>query len=304
MDKILSKSTISYFNDCLAKNKNNYANLFKTLKKKYKKLDLALIYNYILQTSDDNKLLNQTIREINVSKYIDNFSALLDFIVVSNDVNLRVLAIKTVALYKNTKALPILLDCLNNKNSNYKLRLASAEALGKIGDKKAFEALGYVAKDEQEKSAYVKESAVMALGMLGDNRAIDVFNSIMQSKNMFLDKFLYLKERIIESLAKFDVSKEKKAYEILKNSLTDDNIKIRISAIEALMNSEIDEAWDLIYERLKNDVDIEVQKNALVALYNISDRNILDEVANATGGEFNNELKNYALRLIKEYEDD
>ena len=74
---------------------------------------------------------------------------------------------------------------------------------------------------------------------------------------------------------------------------------MRISAIEAVMNSEVDCAWDLIYERLLNDIDVEVQKNALVALYNISDRKILDEVLE---GEFNLELKAYAKEIIEEYE--
>ena len=52
--------------------------------------------------------------------------------------------------------------------------------------KNAFEALKNVACDEDEKSAYVKESAVVALGNLGDNRAIDVFSSILSSKQILI----------------------------------------------------------------------------------------------------------------------
>ena len=113
--------------------------------------------------------------------------------------------------------------CLNDKNSNYRIRLCAAEALGKIGDKNAFEIVGNVAIDEDEKSTYVKESAVVALGELGDNRAIDVFSSILSSKQIFLDKFTYLKERIVEAILKLDVSKNSKAYDILKKSLLDEN---------------------------------------------------------------------------------
>ena len=92
---------------------------------------------------------------------------MVDFILKnSTNTNLKVLAIKTISNYKDTSSLPALMYCLNNKDSNYKIRLASAEALGKIGDKNAFESLSNVVYDDKEKSAYIKESAVVALGML------------------------------------------------------------------------------------------------------------------------------------------
>ena len=121
----------------------------------------------------------------------------------------------------------------------------------------------------------------------------------MSSKQMFLDKFSYLKERIVEAISKLDVSRDKKAIEILKKSLLESSPRIRISAIEALMNAECCESWDLIYDRLKYDDDFEVQKNALIALYNLSDRKILDEV---NQGDFSFELKMVAQELIDEYE--
>ena len=146
----------------------------------------------------------------------------------------------------------------------------------------------------------MKESAVTALGMLGDNRALDVFSSIINTKEMFLSKFSYLKERIIEAMTKLDVSKNKKAFDILKESLMDSSKQVRINSIEAIMNSNMPESYELIYDRLKYDDDFEVQQNALVALYNISDRRILDKVIK---GEFSDELKIYAKELIDEYEE-
>ena len=65
------------------------------------------------------------------------------------------------------------------------------------------------------------------------------------------------------------------------------------------MNSGFDCAYDLIYDRLLYDDSLEVRKNALVALYNISDRKILDSVAN---GEYPAELRQFALELIENYE--
>ena len=76
---------------------------------------------------------------------------------------------------------------------------------------------------------------------------------------------------------------------------------VRINTIEALMNSEYEEAPQLIKKALC-DSDEEVQRNALIALYNISGRDILDEVISLPiYSEF---LKNEAQDLINEYEED
>ena len=270
----------------------------------YKKTEQIELFRYILSKKTDEKLLDYTIRHINSKKIKENLSDLIDFIIrpiEEKKSNLKVLAIKTISNFKDTGSVSALLYCLNNKNSNYKIKLASAEALGKIGDKNAFESLKGIVYDEDEKSVYVKESAVTALGMLGDDRALDVFDSIINTKQMFLEKFSYLKEKIIEAMAKFDISRDKKALEILKNSLLDNSPNVRISAIETIMNSEINNAYELIYDRLKFDDNIEVKKNALIALYNISDRSILDEVIN---GDWEKELKEQSREILEEYENE
>ena len=302
MNTNLSQEIIKYLEKNLKSAKTNFAAFFRECKKKYRAMEVSHLYDYILENNFDNpKLIEQTLREINSTKYIQNFNSLLDFIIKNQNPNHKTLAIKVIASYKNTKAVPILLECLKDENSNYKVRFAAADALGKIGDKNAFDTLSLIASNENEKSTYVKESAVVALGNLGDKRAINIFSSILSDKQMFLDKFSYLKERIVEAISKLDVANETKAIEILKKSLLENSPCVRISAIEAFMKLETKESYDLIYERLRNDESIEVQKNALVALYNLSDRKILDEVLM---GNFNQEVKFYALDLIKEYEED
>lgn len=74
---------------------------------------------------------------------------------------------------------------------------------------------------------------------------------------------------------------------------------VRINAIEALMNSEYEDAPELIKTALK-DEDDEVKRNALIAMYNIVGRDILDEVISLPSySEF---LKTEAKNLIEEYE--
>ena len=62
----------------------------------------------------------------------------------------------------------------------------------------------------------------------------------------------------------------------------DSSPMVRINAIEALMNSEYDESYELIRSALK-DEDNEVQRNALIAMYNMEGRDILDEVISLPG---------------------
>ncbi len=299
----MEKNIITYLEESLLTASYDCRTFFDNIKDEYTTEDFIKLFHYILLNKTNEKLLDCTIRFINSYKLKENLPDLIDFIVrplEEKKSNLKVLAIKTISNFKDTTSVEALMFCLNNKNSNYKIKLASAEALGKIGDKNAFESLKGVINDEEEKSIYVKESVVTALGMLGDERALDVFSSIINTKQMFLEKFSYLKEKILEAMSKFDISKDKKALEILKNSLMDNSINVRISAIETLMNSDIENSYELIYDRLKFDDNIEVKKNALVALYNISDRKILDEVIS---GDYENELKQYSKEILDEYEE-
>ena len=78
-------------------------------------------------------------------------------------------------------------------------------------------------------------------------------------------------------------------------------IKFRINAIEAIMNSDSEEAPDLIRDCLK-DEDKEVQKNALIAMYNLEGRDIIDEVL--LSNEYSDYLKEEAQDLLNEYEAD
>ena len=274
----------------------------------YDASELVEIYNYFLTTVEEPEILMSVIKLADAYKAASTRSILLDILLlkkenikdVDNLINVRVLAAKAISNYKDTSTVGALLYCLNDKHENYKVRLACADALGRIGDRFAVEPLIDVVKDEDEKSVYVKESATVALGRIGDVSAIEPLVSIIEGKQGLWDKFSFLKERIVEALGKLNIN-NKRVFNVLKQSLMDSSAMVRINAIEALMNSEYDEAEELIRTALK-DEDEEVQRNALIALYNMVGRDILDEVISLpVYSEF---LKNEASELIKEYEDD
>ena len=278
------------------------------LENKYNFYELIQIYNQLLVTVKDPKILMNVITCADKFRDSSTLGPLVDLLLTKNNIdehmeiddliNLRVLCAKAISNLKDTSVVGALLYCLNNKNEHYKVRLACADALGKIGDKYAVAPLIDLVQDEEEKSVYLKESAASALGAIGDMRAIDPLVSILEAKQGFLDKFSFLKERVIEALGKLNLD-NRKVLKALKKSLLDSSPMVRINAIEAIMNSDSDEAPELIRSCLK-DEDKEVQKNALIAMYNLEGKDIIDEVL--LSNEYSDYLKEEAQDLLNEYE--
>ena len=283
---------------------------FDQIKNKYDKNELTFLLRSILFESSDIKLLKNTIQEIATLKFEENLDDLIDFLmskkfdekVDKNEIiNLKTFCIKAISYYKDKKCIPVLLYCLNDKSANYKMRFQAAEALGKIGDKIAVESLINVVSDEDEKSVYVRESAAVALGMIGDMRAIDPFLTILEAKKNFLDKFTFLKERVMEAITKINFQSNKRVITAFKNALDDDSPRVRINAIECLMNSEDENAYEIIKEKLK-DTDEEVIKNAVIALYNLKGKEALFEILKDETLPI--AAKDEADEIYREYEDE
>lgn len=273
-----------------------------SLENHYAGEDLVNIYNSFLTITKNQDVLMYLVRCVDKHRRKSSLTYILDLLLdKENSTSLRVMCAKASANFKNTDAVTPLLYCLNNKNEPYQVRLACADALGRVGDKYAVAPLINIVQDEEEKSVYVRESAAVALGMLGDMRAVDPLVSILESKKGFIDKFTFLKERVIEVLGKFNF-KSDRVIKALEHSLMDESAQIRINAIEALMESEDERAYELIKPMLE-DLDDEVKKNALIALYNINGRVILDEVIADTKiySEF---IKQEAKSIIEEYEEE
>lgn len=274
----------------------------------YERDNLVQIYNYFLSISNNPDILMNVIQCADRIRDKSTLEFLLDLLLMKNlgeqkndYINIRVMCAKAVANLKDTSAVTPLLYCLNNKDENYKVRLACADALGRIGDRYAVAPLIAVVEDENEKSVYLRESAASALGMLGDLRAVDPLVSILEAQKGIWSKFTFLKERVIEALGKLRLSNDDRVFNALKNSLVDESSQVRINAIEAIMDSENPKAADTIKTCL-NDNDDEVKKNALIALYNLVGREILDEVIE--NPDYADCLKIEAVSMISEYEDE
>lgn len=268
---------------------------------------LVEIYGYFLEVSKNPDILMAIIQCSDKIRNKAILNKLLDILLLKDSdkdkfVNVRAMCAKAIANLKDTSAVTPLLYCLNNKDEHYKVRLACADALGKIGDRYAVAPLIAVVKDDDEKSVYLRESCASALGMLGDLRAVDPLVSILEAQKGIWNKFTFLKERVIEALGKLRLDDNERVFNALKNSLVDESPQIRINAIEAIMESENPQSVETIRACLFEDKDEEVKKNAMIALYNLIGREILDEVANSP--VFSDALKMEAISMISEYEDD
>lgn len=275
----------------------------------YERDNLVKIYNYFLTVSENSEILINIIQCLDRLRDNSSLTPLLDLLLmkhINKDkdefINVRAMCAKAIGNLKDTSAVTPLLYCLNNKDENYKVRLSCADALGRIGDRYAVAPLIEVVKDENEKSVYVRETAASALGMLGDIRAVDPLVTILETQKGIWNKFTFLKERIIEALGKLRLDDNERVFNALKNSLVDESPQIRINAIEAIMDSDNPKSVETIRTCLVEDQNEEVKKNALIALYNLIGREILDEVAN--GKDFSDALKMEAVSMISEYEED
>ncbi len=276
----------------------------------YSDEQLTAVYIHFFNLETDFEIQKYLIKLIDKIKHPNSFDFFINILMMKNDIQrrfesdekliqIRVLATKALANLKNMEAVSLLLYCLNSKDENYKVRLACAEALGKIGDKYAVTPLINVVSDDEEKSVYVKESAVKALGMIGDERAVDTLIHILETKRGLIDKFTYLKERAIESLTKITTSPSDKVIKAIKTNLMDASSQVRISAISALMELDHPDSFDLIKSSLF-DEDAEVVENAVIALYNLAGSDILDEIYQDE--KYPQSAKNKADEIFREYE--
>lgn len=276
---------------------------------------LILIYNYLFQNTDCFEVMIFLLKKTDKFKDKSSRAFLTDYLVIKEKLlnqlqdsekatRIRIEITKVLANTKDLQAVYPLLYCLNSKDENYKVKIACAEALGKIGDKYAVLPLMNVVEDEEENSVYVKESAVSALGMIGDEKAVDSLVSILESKKGFLDKFTFLKERALEALNKLNF-KNDKVYHALEKSLRDESIQVRINAIEVLMNMDEERAEKLIISMLE-DRNTEVVQNAVIALYNIKGEEYLDKLIDDKNSPANARIQAVKLRdeLQKEEEDE
>lgn len=302
IEKILEK---------LEKNQEKSAVFFNNILKNTDIVSYSLLLNDLLSNASDTICAKNIIIEINKRMFKENLLALKNFVMYKKQEDfssgfdicdfemLRVMCVKTLGKYGDKTVVAPLLSCLNNEKENYKFRLAIAETLGKIGDTNAVESLINLVKNDGEKSIYVRESAALALGMIGDLRAIDPFINFLTNSNSLKSKFTFLKERVIEALGNFAYQNDNRIMNAIETALFDNSIGVRLNALETISNTNCVEMADKVKELLKDD-DEEVQKGAIITLYNLKGAEILEEILKDEN--ISDFCKDEARKILDEYE--
>jgi len=238
--------------------------------KKLEKDDAVKVLNNLAGRERHPKILAHVIKEL--GKYKDKSSThilievLLGYKDCKNEYDdARTAAVNILGNLKDETAIVPLMNIMNDRDEGYRLRLWAADALGKIGSSQAVLPLMNIVSDEDEKSVYLKESAAKALGMIGDDRAIDSLIGVLETKQGMLDRFAYLKEKAIEALGKLTQKKDCRV-KALKNVLHDESSQVRASAVDALAEID-DDAITAIIEPMVFDHDEKVGRTAVCALY-------------------------------------
>ncbi len=260
------------------------------LLKKLEKLEsekLCLILNYFLTVETNPEVLIYIVKTVSKFQNDLTIDILTDMILNQKYENSEIITklkceiANALGQSKNSSCVLPLLYVLNNKNENYKLRLACAEALGRIGSSYAVTPLIEVVTDDEEKSMYLRESAAKALGMLGDIRAIEPLANILENRNGLFGRFTFLKERIIETLGRLGQYGDEKSIRALKNALEDESPTVRSGAIEALSEIEDEKIIPLI-EKMLEDKDETVARTAVFSLYEILGKDYIKSLLNTS----------------------
>ena len=98
---------------------------------------------------------------------------------------------------------------------------------------------------------------------------------------------------MLEALGKLNIEGNKRVNNALLESLQDSCAQVRLNALESISNANIEEMFDDVKELL-GDEDEDVSKAAVVVLYNLSDRRILDEIIE---GNYKECCKNQAREI-------
>ena len=160
------------------------------------------------------------------------------------------------------------------KSTDWTVRGTAAEALGKMGDKRAVWPLIQTLKDKQE---YVRELAAEALGEIGDKRAVQFLMKVLKK-----DKDKDVREAAMEALGKMGVIVKRDPDGKLRSGLSAD--EKGAAHIQALKDRDKDARIDkelLTHIRALKDRDKGVRKAAAEALGKIGNKRAVEPLIQA-----------------------
>lgn len=215
--------------------------------------------NFRLQGRKDIELIT----EAGVNSYDD----LLVILSKNTNINISVIACWLVSRLGDEKAIPILISLLQHKD--FRLRSASAKALGELNAKKSVKDL--ITALANEKNNEVSKTIVYALGLLGDATAFDILVNILK------DKYRSPKIRGFAAEALADL-KDRRAVVPLIEVLKDMSVEVRFWATFSLGELGDEQALSELQKLVLSDTSIlpnwgSIKEEAFTAIHRIQEQN-------------------------------
>ncbi|HKP85424.1 MAG TPA: HEAT repeat domain-containing protein [Blastocatellia bacterium] len=185
----------------------------------------------------------------------------------TGDASARLRAADRLALMGDAKAVPPLIEALAT-SKELQLRVAAAQALGALKDRRAVDAL-VAASGAAEKD--VRLAAVNSLGLINDHTSAEAL--FVAAK----DTDQGVRDAAVQALAAMGVSVER-----LSADMTNANWQVRVAAITTFARLGDNKATPLVITALK-DADSRVRSEAARTLGQLSDESAITALINSLG---------------------
>ncbi|MFM7469743.1 MAG: HEAT repeat domain-containing protein [Vampirovibrionales bacterium] len=165
------------------------------------------------------------------------------------------MALQTLGVLRNSRALNTLLEVVQNLSLDYRLRLAAADALGRLGHQEAASVLQHVASNPDENSMYVKESSIKALGLLGDLHAMTEIAGSLFAHQPSAERLIFLKETLLQSISQGHIHQLPDAMraelqQVLETVLQDASATLRAAATHSVAELQLSDFIPLLKKRM------------------------------------------------------
>ncbi len=198
---------------------------------------------------------------------------------------LRVVCVDILGRIKDKRAVPVIIDVLNEKKMT--MRYNAARALGSIGEREAVPALIKLLGDNEWQ---VRFYTAEALGKIGDKSAAKPLANLL-----LIDSSEKVRFAAIEALDKIDGRTE---YKVVLEAFSDKDPKIRSYAIELSSSWMIREAVPAISNMLKNDRSSKVRASSAYALGIYANYAAFPALIGALSDDYK-DVRIYALESLK-----
>jgi HEAT repeat protein len=175
--------------------------------------------------------------------------------------DLASVAIRYLGTRQTVESFQFFIDTYQREGQSIQVRLSSVEALGNFDNPEVLDFLEDLAEDSSHEQL-LRQSAIRALGVIGKTQSLGLFRRLLDSDDPFL------RTTILQSLGAFE---PREISGIYRSALRDSFWRVRLSVLQALARSPIDDLLPMVIFIARNDPEVPVRTQAYRTLraYNI-----------------------------------